>query len=248
MSDLAIFGLDLSLNHWGLVCLDYQTGDVINWFFGDQRKKWEKYGEHFRLMHKHDKKRESAENFHMNRIEKIKTIFYNLLILPIKNDIKASFDDFEETQPSNCYLNIEGYAYGAKSGSTYQIGEFAGVVKYLLWSYDWNIRITDPLSVKMWAVSGNAKKRDIVQKARENGFGIDSNLIEMDKGRDDWKGPATDLADAYWLAVILRAELMLRSGDMGLKMLTDKRIEVVNRTTIAYPINLLSRNFLRKEI
>jgi len=81
-------------------------------------------------------------------------------------------------------------------------------------------------------------------------------MIKRKKGIDyyvadkleEYDGVGTDLADAFFLGRILRTELMLRAGVEKLEDLSESERGIFLRTTSAYPENILSRPFIKKEL
>ena len=53
-----------------------------------------------------------------------------------------------------------------------------------------------------------------------------------------------DLADAYALAMMVYTEVLIRSGNTLMKELHPKEVQVFNRVTKTYPVNLLDREWL----
>jgi hypothetical protein len=139
------------------------------------------------------------------------------------------------------YISIEDYAYSA-TGRVFSLAEFEGLVKYCLYDFGYKLRLYDICSVKMYACNnGTAKKEDMVDtfdKIRKNPLGL--NFFNR------FGSPKEDIVDAFFLTELLQLELKLRKGLVVLKDLSEKQIQIFNRTTIGNKINLLSRDFYTK--
>ncbi|MHA1591488.1 MAG: hypothetical protein ACTSUP_03355 [Candidatus Heimdallarchaeaceae archaeon] len=238
-----IFGIDLSLNHWAVCQVDYITGKCIDYkCMTDKKGEYDKNVAHAFLLKGQDKKGgESKENYEERRKQHT-----------LENLTEFVCFDMTERRKDPVYVSIEGYAYAASSRGIIQIAEVTGCLKSILYKHGKFVRIHDPLSVKLYATGkGNCLKKDVILKAREYGFDIPENLIKKVikkfKNREDqeeYDGPGTDLADAFFLARILRTELMLREGIEDLKNIGENERRIFLRTTKAFPENILSRPFV----
>ncbi len=147
------------------------------------------------------------------------------------------------------YAAVEDYAFGAK-GMVFNIGEFCGHIKrFLYWGWDnnnqgMNLRLYDPCSIKMWATDrGNATKEDMVDaydKVHKDPF----KLTFLNR----FGSPKEDIVDAYFIATLLQTELKLRKGIIQLSSLTEKQIQIFNRTTKSHPVNILATDFYTKGV
>jgi len=130
---MRIAGLDLSINGTGIVCveLDNDLNVLSQDYLGFTSVK--KLVTDKILFFK-------KENF-SDYIEK------NLWVL---EKIKDFIKDVE-------YVSIEDYALNAK-GRVFDIGEYTGLIKHVLYAEDKKIRLYDPLSIKLFACgTGNTK-------------------------------------------------------------------------------------------
>lgn len=145
------------------------------------------------------------------------------------------------------YVAVEDYAYGAK-GQVFHIGEFIGLIKHALYfgfgniDLGVNLRLYDPCSIKMFACdNGTAKKEDMID-AHDKKQGNPLRLQFLPR----FGSPKEDIVDAYFIARLLQTELKLRKGLIQLKDLTEKQIQIFNRTTKAHPVNILAEDFYSK--
>jgi len=139
------------------------------------------------------------------------------------------------------YCAIEDYAFGAK-GRVFHIGEGIGLFKISLYDAGHKLRLYDPCSIKMYACNnGTADKKTMVD--------------EYDKVRKDplklnflnrFGSPKEDVVDAFFLTELLQMELKLRKGLIQLKSLTEKQIQIFNRTTKGNPVNILAKDFYER--
>lgn len=179
----------------------------------------------------------------------IKKFSCNKIFYFKKKDYRNQFDqniDFGNKIINFCkdsdYCACEGYAYGSSAGLVFNIAEFTGRIKHLIYESGKKLRIYDICSIKMFgADKGNAQKQDMVD-----------SFLKLKSKEFDWSflnkydSPHTDLVDAFWIAKLLQTELKLRKGLIQLKDLTEKQIQIFNRTTKAYPQNLLSTDFYER--
>lgn len=235
---MKIFGLDISLDHGGVVVLD-ENGKVTDYRYLTIVKKMADVDpDHSILLSKREKD-EAKDVFRLRRMVEYAERVWNV-------------------QPTTCihnsYYSIEGYSYASKSTSICQIAELTGYIKRRLFEDGGKIRIHDPLTVKLFATGrGNCMKKDVVENAAL-WFDIPEGLVKRKKIKkksgekiEEFDGPATDLADAFFLAKMLYTELKLRSGELLLKQLSEKERRIFLRVTKAYPVNILDRQFICKE-
>ncbi len=237
---MKIFGLDISLDHGGVVVLN-DDGMVIDYLYLTTTKKIaEVDSEHSHLLSK-IKKDESKDVFRLRRMSE-----YAEALVGFENRI-CTFP------PQPEYFSIEGYSYSSQTTSICQIAELTGYLKRLIFTGGGNIRIHDPLTVKLFALNnGKCMKKDIVKVAPDffpEGL-IKKKMIKkkgMSEKIEEYDGPATDLADAFFLALMLYKELKLRSGEVMLNKLSEGHRRIFLRTTKAYPVNILDRPFICKD-
>jgi hypothetical protein len=247
----SIVGLDLSLEHFGMVILNAQ-GQVFHciYEYPTQKYVWEEkklLGSSPILLNGFltPKKQENeGRDFHtVRRIAFSSTVIQAFLL--------------KLAQHRPWYVAIEDYALGAAfSGSTglVQIAEMTGTIKHWIYINGGTIRTYDPSTVKLYATGkGNALKRHVIEAAVAEGFNLPLEMFKEVKkiwqGRPDKEldGPGSDLCDAYTLAKMLWTELQVRAGNIELKDLPEHiREKIFFRVTKANPINLLARDFIHK--
>lgn len=245
---MKIFGLDISLDHGGIVVLD-DGGKVIDYnYFTTVKKMADVDKDHSVLLSKRGKD-ESKDTFRLRRMDE-----YLYELKNFERGLSSITNAQRRPFQISSYYSIEGYSYASKSTSICQIAELTGYLKQKIFMGGGNIRIHDPLTVKLFATGkGNCMKKDVVEAAM-SGFNIPEGLIKKKQVRkkkgapkiEEFDGPATDLADAYFLANMLHTELQLRAGFVTLDKLSEKARRIFLRVTKAYPINLLDRGFICK--
>jgi hypothetical protein len=178
---------------------------------------------------------------------------------------------FAATDCTRIYVSIEDYAMRAL-GRVYPIGEYGGLLREALFGVgrlfkiDVVLRESDPLSIKLFATKGNAEKGDMYRAYRDlvrsmNGLSGTANfnpkffLAEVANAKPSKSGkpavpaeelsPLADLVDSWWISEVMRTELWVRWGWLDASKLTEQRLHVLNRVTKSYPVNVLSRAFLR---
>lgn len=235
---MKIFGLDISLDHGGVVVLD-KNGKVVDYRYLTTVKKMADVDPDHSILLTKQWKDESKDVFRLRRMIEYSQRVWNV-------------------QPTTCihnsYYSIEGYSYASRSTSICQIAELTGYIKRRLFEDEGKIRIHDPLTVKLFATGkGNCLKKDVVEAVESGWFDIPEGLVKRKKIKkksgekiEDFDGPATDLADAFFLAKMLYTELKLRDGLVTLSNLSEKERRIFLRVTKAYPVNLLDRPFICK--
>jgi len=227
---LTVHGWDLGLNHCGFVQLN-SDGELDNFWYITSRvgsaNRSQKHGKRLEVLKTKDK--------YIVNVAKLEFIQKFL----VKNVIKEN--------PS--YVGIENYAYNAKQAS-YQLGEVGGIARLLLWRSGIPYRLHDPISVKMFATHDGTCQKDLVERFVLKRWGVDfSNYNQpASKNGNQDRTTSEDLCDAYSIAKLVWVELMLRLGKIKLDSLHEKEIQVFNRVTKTYPINILSRNWIQRNV
>ena len=113
------------------------------------------------------------------------------------------------------------------------------------------MRTYSPKTIQSWAGASIVNhKEDMIINAIDNGFDTldDTRLLSVKQtksGKNKVECPASDIADAYWLAHMLRVEILLRSGDMDLRNdVTDKRRKLLLNTTPTRKVNYLGYDLI----
>lgn len=164
-----------------------------------------------------------------------------------KNDFKHNIDqrifmmDHIKKFISNAdYIAMEDYAYSA-TGMIFNIGEYVGGIKLMIYNMDIPLRMIEPTVVKKFATNkGNCDKIRMEDEYKKK------NVLRLPNTLSEYKSPKSDIIDAYYIVKILRLEIMLRHGIIQLSSLEKHEIEIFNRVTKANPINVLARDFIQK--
>lgn len=132
------------------------------------------------------------------------------------------------------YSAIENYAFGAASGSAFQIGGCGELLRLLTYRENIPYKEYAPTKVKKFATGdGGAQKSQMVLAAFKDGF---------DVGQYGKSGE--DLADAYWIAKMVTSELFIRRDITYLSKLTKQQQEAFLETNKKYPTPLIERPFV----
>lgn len=187
---------------------------------------------------------------------------FNEMSAIVANFIAGIADFYGAT---SVYVSIEDYAMRA-NGMSYNIGEYGGILRsaVLKLPYHVIIRESDPLTIKLFAVKGDAKKPEMA-KAYEDlcELGLETTTLSIEWFRIEHEAkakakagkkqkqleetsPVSDLIDSWWIAEVLRVELWVRWGWINHNKLDVRKLQVFNRTTSSYPVNVLNRSFLGK--
>jgi Holliday junction resolvasome RuvABC endonuclease subunit len=221
---MKIAGLDLSPNSSGVTVFDVNKSlEVVktDYMGFTTVKKNECQNVHFY----HDKK-----SFN-NNVEKY--VWMHDLILEKLKDVE--------------YVAIEDYAY-AGIGKVFNIAEFAGSLKEMLYRNNMKIRLYDPTSIKMYFTSrGDADKISMSDKYDSFTCNYKHKLNHLPKVTNP-KGnsPTSDIIDSFVICDLLLLELKLRSGLVLLKDLQTHEIKLMNRVTTTHPVNILAQEFIGK--
>ena len=235
MAPTVVMGMDLALNHAGLI--ELKDGEP-SWFRyvtsqAGAAKQSKKHGVRLKL----DVPTKFRDKQHLAaiRIAWWENFLWQVL---------------EERQPD--YVGIEDYALDATQGA-HQLGELGGVARLLLMVHDIPFRLHGPGTVKMFAAHhGGAGKNRMEEAVRER-WGVDFREFNQPISPNAKKGQDTtvceDLSDALAVAKMVWAEVQLRRGDITTSDLEhEKEIQVFNRTTDVHPVNLLNREWIRKTV
>jgi Holliday junction resolvasome RuvABC endonuclease subunit len=103
---------------------------------------------------------------------------------------------------------IEDHAYGVKTNAVYRLGHLHGLVRYAVNAATLPFLLVEPTTVKFFATGkGRAEKVEMVEATNAAGFDLSTF------------GASTkhNVADAYWLAQVVRTWHALREKRIDLK-------------------------------
>lgn len=83
---------------------------------------------------------------------------------------------------------VEGYSYGSKGRSVFDIGELGGVVRAALWDAGASLLVVPPSTVKKYATGSGTKAKEFVWEACRKRAG--EEVVSLDE------------ADAWWIRQI----------------------------------------------
>lgn len=221
-----ILGVDISMNHGAFVLL--RNGSILDYRFVTDKaalaKKHKRYAEYISAVKVKD----------MVERDFLRLAFWY-----------AYSNRLFKQLPSE-YAGIEGYAYRA-SQNAHQIGGVASIFRVKAWIRRLKIRLHGPETVKMFgADDGNAAKSEVRYAMHEKyPETIMFDEYAHGKGGTAFQIPE-DLCDAYAIAKLLWLEIQLRNGLVELKDLHPKTIQIFNRTTKRWPINILGREWIQR--
>lgn len=144
------------------------------------------------------------------------------------------------------FVGIEDYAIRAEHGAHY-MGEIGGIARILTWFRGIPFRLHDPVSTKMFAAHDGTAQKDAVERAmsaRFPGLPFDNYNNPGKPGKKQDRTTSEDLYDASALALLTWTEFQLRQGELDMRTLHPKEIQVFNRTTKTYPTSLLGREWI----
>lgn len=232
---IKILGLDISLNHGGIVELvDGELTDFLYYTNKAGSAKQSKRGTRIEPKIFKMKDKQFIGVARLNWIEEY--------LVEILNSKKPD------------YVGLEDYAIRAEQGAHY-LGEVGGLTRLLCWKLGTKLRLHDPTSVKMYAAHDGTCQKDAVQRAVEKRWSVNFSSVDQPSPKPTEKKPnprqnkqtSEDLADAFAIAQLVRVELQLRQGTLLMSQLHEKEVRVFNRITKTYPINLLNREWIYKQ-
>ena len=259
-----VIGIDLSTNHVGIVSLDYETGKVFETGILTDLKGFLDTGfvnyEYYLKLWK--EKEETKDSFIARRRRSVSNDVEDCILQMSRHfyacDTSSSqvYQTYlEQTELKDVYIAMEDYAFGAFARGIFENAEICGILKNYLYCHKINLRLIDPLSIKKWATgNGHCLKKEMSLVARSEGFDIPDKLVKVVKKSvkkvevEDFDGPGTDLADAYFLAQMLRTELLVREGKVEIKDLREHKREIFLRVSKRFPENLVVRPFICKGV
>jgi len=140
------------------------------------------------------------------------------------------------------FAGLEDYALGADQGAHY-LGEIGGQARRLLWLRGVRFRLHDPIAVKLFVTHDGTAQKDLVEEFVMNRWKVDFSDFNA-KSKKPNRQTSEDLCDAFGLAQLVWIEYLLRKGRIKLSSLHEKEIQLFNRVTKAYPINVLGREWI----
>jgi Holliday junction resolvasome RuvABC endonuclease subunit len=223
-----VVGIDLSLNHAGLVCLD--AGELFDYLFIT-----DKAGH---------AKTDSGRGAYLP-VEQMKNAFnkdkHRLLAWRVNEMVSLIWERIVRWYPVD-YVAVEDYALRAEQGA-HQLGEIGGLVRWMMYRASIPFRLHDPTTVKMFVAHDGTCQKDSVERAVKERWGHDfSRHNAGQKSRQT----SEDLADAYGLAYMCHVEVEVRAGRMKVSDLHLKEIRVFNRITKYMPVPLVDREWIVK--
>ena len=217
-----IISIDPSPN--GTAVTYYVGNHLVDYIFStDAIKRAKKYGKHAILI---PEVTQGDENARMERL----TV--------VKGRVLEFIDQYRVDA-----IAIEDYIWNThgQSGGIIQLTELGGVLRLELWERDYRIRTVEPMGVKIsWTGSGNAKKKEMMDLAREALIGstYEKELCKLPQKEFN------NVADAIALASLLNYELDMRRGLTLLRDMPERVRRVMQRTTKAVPDCMIDRPFM----
>jgi Holliday junction resolvasome RuvABC endonuclease subunit len=224
---IRIQGWDLSLNHAGFV--ELVDGKLDRFWYVSDRVGCAKRSKTGTLI-----KIKKCGDWMQDSIDRI--LFWRKYL--VEHAVKTCPD----------FIGIEDYALeGGAHGAHYK-GELGGIARLAALDVGARVRLHDPGSVKLYtAHRGNADKAWIEAAVKER-WGADFSQFNLppQPGKKEKRETSEDLADAFSIAQLVWAEVQLRRGTLELSSLHEKEIQVFNRATKAYPVNILGREWITR--
>lgn len=233
---IKVLGLDLSLNHGAGVVLT--NGKISNFFYYT------------------DKAGSAGQS---KRGTRIPPVIYKpkdkQMVSVCRLAWLKEYLNEEITNIRADYVGLEDYAIRAEHGSHY-LGEIGGIARLLVYESGSKLRLHDPTTVKMFTAHDGTCGKDAITRAVKRRWGVDFSSMDQPCPKASNKNPnpirnsqtSEDLCDAYAVAHMVWTEWRLRNGAIRLSDFHEKEIRVFNRTTKTYPVNLLDREWISRNI
>ena len=230
-------GLDLAMNHSGIVFLDEQGKVFYSFFISTVKKHIITIDDGFiKAIHlRPQRKSENIENYQAFKCH-----------FAVAN-VELLFNKF--TTLNIVYAGIEDYSYNSMGRSLVQIAEIDGLIKNFLWNSRIPFKRISPKSLKlMGGKRGNAKKKDIIDNVKaEFPLVINDAILQWDNKTKDYKGPATDLADAFVLAKIVQYDYLLNNSKLSKDNLTDYEKRALYEVSKITHTSLVDKAYIIKD-
>lgn len=222
----ALIGMDLSLNHAGILVLR-SNGAIAQQHYVviEPNKEVSDLSVISHLLPKRQRQRnESREIYDMRRLD----AWMNLA--------EALPEFFKETlRCEDIYIAIEGYAFAASSSSLTQTGGLIEGVKLQLLRAGFKLRTYDPLSIKFFITGkGNSSAEEVHEV-------VQRRYKYHPKATGDGLG---DLCTALAIAKLLRLEVELKGGRIRASQLNKRELHVFKRVTKTLPIPIIERDWI----
>lgn len=217
-------GLDLSLNHAAMVCLE--DGEMADYAFITDRAG--------------DANTDSKRGTRLN-IGKMSDALlkdkHRLLVWRV--DRMSAWVWIQILKWAPDYIAIEDYALRAEQGA-HQMGEIGGVVRHMLFNVGIPFRLHDPTSLKMYVAHDGTCQKDEVERCVKERWDADFKKHNSHKGEQT----SGDISDAFGLAKMAWDEVRVRAGTLKVSDLHKKEIRVFNRITKYQPLALVDREWI----
>lgn len=141
------------------------------------------------------------------------------------------------------YAAIEDYAFAA-NGRVFDLAENTSLMKKVLWDQGTSLRKYEPTVIKKFA-TGNGAADKVKMKAAY--FDKHSGALDLSNILIDKDHPLEDIIDSFFIAMLLRIELMLRHGVVSMKELDTDVIWCFNRVSKSSPVNILNQEFIERK-
>ena len=208
-----ILGIDQSLNESAFMLL--QGGKMVDYIYYTPKKALsEKFGDHgIRIPPDMMSGQDRA------RLEKL-------------NFLRETFLDAIKNRFRPDAVLFEGYAYGVRSSSVFQLGELGGLLRLLLRPVC-PMFLMDPSSLKLYATGkAQADKTAMVVACLKKWEKIDFT---------DHEDISHNLADAYIAAQLMTEMDKVKRGKLALTDLKAHTQKVLQRVTKSYPESLITQ-------
>jgi len=217
-------GIDLSLNHAGLVQLN-EEGEICKWNYITNQKSKPVGGKGILI---DLPVTPSDESFDMERLRWWQRALGTLA----RPDLHSE------------YVGIEGYAFAAP-GHAHATAELGGIARLQMLKNGSGLRLHDPLSVKMFATGrGNATAEEVC-KGVFSSWGVKFDFMpRIRRKAGQTVLEEEDLCAAYTVARMVWTEVMLREGELSVDSLPAHQARVFKRVTKANPKSILERDFV----
>lgn len=223
-----ILGVDISMNHGAFVLL--RNGLLLDYRFVTDKlvlvKKHKKHGEYLAATKIKD----------MIERDFLRLAFWYAYSNQVFRELPSE------------YMGVEGFAYRVAQNA-HQIGGVASVFRVKAWIRGLKIRVHGPETVKMFGADDGSAAKSEVRYAMHEKYPETKIFDDYSHGSGgaEFQIPE-DLCDAYTVAQLVWLEVQLRNGWIEMRDLPPKTIQIFNRTTKQWPVNILGRDWVQRSI
>lgn len=111
------------------------------------------------------------------------------------------YETLRDNHPEASEVLIEGYSMNSRGSRTFEIGENAGMCKYVLMDNGYNITLKSPREIKKFACGNGGVGKYSMEVFFKKKTGYDIREVIPSKAEN----PVSDIIDSYWMCEMMRS-------------------------------------------